>query len=86
MLKEKEHESFISKIAEKAGKIVITKIPNERGAETKLISEISREHISDVETIEDYKEAFDYVKTLNKPVCVTGSIYLVGLIKEYLKN
>ena len=86
MLKEKDHDGFISRISDKARKVVITKIPNERGAETEHLLETSKNYVDDTEIIDDYKEAFIYVKSLNRPVCVTGSIYLIGLIKEYLKK
>lgn len=84
LLKDKNYEAFIEKISGNSEKIVITRIPNQRGAETDLLYNASKKFISDVEIIEDYKEAYEYVKKLNKPVCVTGSIYLVGMIKEYL--
>jgi len=86
MLGDKDHEGFISVISKKARKIIISKIPNERGSDTNRLFNIARKFVGDVVVIEDYKEAFEYVKTLNKPVCVTGSIYLIGLVKEYLAN
>jgi len=84
MLKDKNQDEFISIISKKAEEIVVTMIPNERGTETKLLYKISKKYTDKVEIVEDYKEAYEYVKTLNKPVCITGSIYLIGLIKEYL--
>jgi len=84
MLKNKNQDEFISIISKIAEKIVVTNIPNVRGAETKLLYDISKKYTDKVEIVEDYKEAYEYVKTLNKPVCITGSIYLIGLIKEYL--
>ncbi len=86
MLKDKNHEEYLSLISGNAEKIVITKIPNERGAESKYLYDISKKYLDNVEIVEDYKEAFEYVKTLNTHVCITGSIYLIGLIKEYIGN
>ena len=86
MLSGKDHQGFVSTISVKARKFVITKIPNERGVETEQLLNTSKSYVEDSVIIDDYKEAFEYVKSLNKPVCVTGSIYLIGLIKEYLKN
>ncbi len=86
MLKDKDHEEFLSLISGNAEKIVITKIPNERGAASKYLYDISKKYLDNVEIVEDYKEAFEYVKTLNTHVCITGSIYLIGLIKEYIGN
>ena len=86
MVSDKDHDSFIRTVSKEARKIVITKIPNARGSETDVLFNISKKYLDDVEIIEDYKDAYEYVKGLNKPVCVTGSIYLVGAVKEYLSN
>jgi dihydrofolate synthase/folylpolyglutamate synthase len=86
MLKDKNHEEYLSLISGNAEKIVITKIPNERGAESEYLYDISKKYLDNVEIVEDYKEAFEYVKTLNTHICITGSIYLIGLIKEYIGN
>jgi len=86
MLKDKNHEEYLSLISGNAEKIVITKIPNERGTESKYLYDISKKYLDNVEIVEDYKEAFEYVKTLNTHVCITGSIFLIGLIKEYIGN
>jgi len=86
MLSDKNHEEFISRLSRKAERIIITRIPNERAAETKHLYNISKKYLDNVEIVEDYKEAFEYVKTLNTDVCITGSIYLIGLIKEYIGN
>ncbi len=86
MLSDKDHEGFISTISNIAEKIIITKIPNERSTETKLLYKVTKQYMDKIEVIEDYKEAYEYVKKLNTPVCITGSVYLIGLIKEYLGN
>lgn len=86
MLSDKDHEGFISTITNIAEKIIITKIPNERSTETKLLYKVTKQYMDKIEVIEDYKEAYEYVKKLNTPVCITGSVYLIGLIKEYLGN
>ena len=86
MLSDKNHEEFMSILSDKAEKIVVTYIPNERGVEPNHLYKISKKYLNDAEIIEDYKEAYEYVKTLNKNVCITGSVYLVGLIKEYINK
>jgi len=86
MLSDKDHKKFISILSEIAERIIITSIPNERAAETKLLFNVTKQYVDNAEVIEDYKEAYEYVKTLNNPVCITGSVYLVGLIKEYLNT
>ena len=84
MLSDKNHEEFFSALSGIAEKIIITKIPNERAAGTKNLYDISRNYIEDVVVIEDHKEAYEYVKSLKTPVCITGSVYLIGLIKEIM--
>ena len=86
MLSDKDQEGFISTISEIAEKILITGIPNKRSAETNMLFDISKKYLDDVEIIEDYKDAYEYVKKLNTPVCITGSVYLIGLIKEMIKK
>ena len=86
MLSDKDHEGFISTISNIAEKIIITKIPNERSTETKLLYKVTKQYMDNIEVIEDYKEAYEYVTKLNTPVCITGSVYLVGLIKEIVKQ
>ncbi len=86
MLSDKDHGEFISTISNIAEKIIITKIPNERSTETKLLYKVTKQYMDNIEVIEDYKEAYQYVTKLNTPVCITGSVYLVGLIKEIVKQ
>lgn len=86
MLSDKKHEEFFSTITGIAERIIITQIPNERSAETKMLYDISKDYIKDVVVIEDHKEAYNYVYSLNVPVCITGSVYLIGLIKEIIKK
>lgn len=83
MLSDKNHEEFVSLLSKKAERIIVTFIPNERGVETDHLYQISKKYLDNVDIFEDYKDAYEYVKTLNKNVCITGSIYLIGLIKEY---
>ena len=86
MLSDKDHEGFISKISSIAEKIIITKIPNERSTETNLLYKVTKQYMNNIEVIEDYKEAYEYVTKINNPVCITGSVYLIGLIKEIVKQ
>ena len=86
MLSDKNHEEFISALSGIAEKIIITQIPNERAVETKILFDISKNYIDDVVVIEDHTEAYEYVNRLKIPVCITGSVYLIGLIKEILNQ
>ena len=86
MLSDKDHQGFISIISKVADKIVITEIPNERSTDTDELYKISMSYVDNVEVIEDYNEAYEYVKNLNQPVCITGSVYLIGNIKGILNH
>jgi len=86
MLSDKNHEEFVQKLSQIAKRVIITSIPNERAAETKMLFDVTKQYVDNVEIIEDYKEAYEYVKKLNTHVCITGSIYLIGLIKENINK
>ncbi len=86
MSKDKDHNGFTSTISRKAAKVVVTTIPGEKGTDARTLFKTSRTHVEDTEIVSDYKKAFIYVKGLNMPVCITGSIYLIGLIKRFLKS
>lgn len=86
MSKDKDYNGFIETVSRKAAKVVVTTIPGERGADAQMLFNVSRNHVENTEIANDYKKAFIYVKSLNMPACITGSIYLIGLTKQFLKS
>lgn len=86
MSKDKDHNGFVETISRKAAKVVVTTIPGERGTDAQMLFKVSRTHVENTEIVNNYKKAFIYVKSLNMPACITGSIYLIGLIKQFLKS
>ncbi len=86
MSKDKDHKEFIEIISQKAAGIVVTTIPGERGADSGMLYKVAKPLVENTKIISDYQRAYRYIKSLNEPACITGSIYLIGLIKEYLSN
>jgi dihydrofolate synthase/folylpolyglutamate synthase len=84
MLTNKDHESFLSEISQVAEHIVVTDVPVTRGVKSSKLLEIAEQFLVRVEIVEDFEKAFRYVMTISAPVCITGSLYLVGAIKGLL--
>jgi dihydrofolate synthase/folylpolyglutamate synthase len=84
MLNDKGHEEFLKEISPITRKLIITKVPSERTADTKQLTLIAQKYIGAIETIDDYKSAYEAILQADKPSCVTGSLYLIGAIKKLL--
>lgn len=82
MLGDKDHSDFISQISALADEIILTRVPSERSADTESLTKSAGEHKNKVMIIEDYREAFEMLRNSGKPGCVTGSLYLIGALKE----
>ncbi len=82
MLEEKGHEQFIEEISLIAEKLIITKVPSERTADPKQLALTAQKYIEEIEIIDDYKSAYEVILNLDKPSCITGSLYLIGAIKK----
>jgi dihydrofolate synthase / folylpolyglutamate synthase len=81
MLRDKDHEGYLSELSKVAEYIVITDVPSERGIRAEELAMIA-ERVSEIEVISDFKDAYSKVDALSTPVCITGSLYLVGAIKR----
>lgn len=86
MLGDKNHGDFFNEISETTLEIIITRVPSERSADPTRLLESAKEHTNNVIIIEDYKEAFGILKASGKPACVTGSLYLIGALKDDPSN
>lgn len=86
MLDDKGHLEFIEGISSIAGKLIITIVPSERTADTDELLALAQKHIENIEIIENYKTAYSTVLNSNEPSCITGSLYLVGAIKNLIQN
>jgi dihydrofolate synthase/folylpolyglutamate synthase len=83
MLGDKDHLGYLSEISQSAQRIVITDVPSNRSIRAEELARIAKK-FTEVEVIGDFKEAFCKVGALSVPVCITGSLYLVGAIKAFL--
>lgn len=85
MLADKDHKGYMSEISQVAQSIIITDVPSQRSVNSEKLAKIAEEFLDEVEIVEDFREAFYRVKSLSFPVCITGSLYLVGAIKSLQK-
>ncbi len=84
MLSDKDHKSFIENISELSNKIFITDQFSERESDTDKLKTICEELNCKYKIINNYNIAFKTLFKKDLPLCITGSIYLVGRIKELL--
>ena len=84
MLSDKDHKKFIKNISELSNKIFITDQFSEREADTDKLKTICEQLNCKYKIINNYNIAFKTLLKKNLPLCITGSIYLVGRIKELL--
>ena len=90
ILKDKDHKDIIRDIASLSDKLIITFIDeNPRALDTKEIEKESSDFASDIVTIEDNKEAYEYsLKQAGEKDLVLwcGSLYLVGKILSFIEK
>jgi len=82
MLDDKGHEEFFREISRVVEKLIITQVPSERTANPRTLMELSQKYIKNIKLIENYELAYSELLNLKKPSCVTGSLYLIGAIKN----
>lgn len=89
MMEDKNYAECITEIAPIAKKIYATQIDYPRCLKVNLLAEIAKKYCGDTQVFENAKNA---VKTAicnadeNDLVCVCGSLYLVGLIRNYFNK
>lgn len=89
ILKDKDVESMVEKIANLSSYIITTKPCNERACDAELIAKYVRKSKPDckVETMFDVKRAVEKAKRVAEPkdlICITGSLYTVGEARDFL--
>lgn len=68
-------------------KIIVTSVPTERGRHPELIYEEFKKHTKTVEFIKDPSDGFNKLLSEKSDIYfVTGSLYLVGKIKELIST
>lgn len=91
MVKEKDYHQAIRLLAGKMwDQVFVTTIPSQRGIPAEELQQIFAEenHLT-VESVEDYRQAFDTVmkrKKSGQKVFCTGSLYFIGALKEYISR
>ncbi|MBI2488039.1 MAG: bifunctional folylpolyglutamate synthase/dihydrofolate synthase [Deltaproteobacteria bacterium] len=86
MLSDKDHENYLKEIAQVAKSIITTNVPSERGITAERLAAIAKRHVEKIQVKSNLKEAFEDLKNLISPVCVSGSLYLIGAIKKIIKD
>jgi dihydrofolate synthase/folylpolyglutamate synthase len=86
MLLDKDHENYLKEIAQVAKSIITTDVPSERGATAESLAAIAKRHVEKVQVKNNLNEACEDLKNITSPVCVTGSLYLVGAIRKIIKD
>lgn len=86
MLDDKGHDDFLNTISPITEELIITKVPSDRTANINQLLSLAKNYIKNVEIIEDYKKAYFKLIENDKPSCITGSLYLIGAIKNLIQN
>jgi len=85
MLADKDHENFIEELSYITDSMIITEVPSERNMPSEILADIAKNHVDNVRVIKDLKSAFIEVRKYDSaPVCITGSLYLIGAIKKLI--
>jgi dihydrofolate synthase/folylpolyglutamate synthase len=84
MLSDKDHDNYLEEIAPVAQSIIATNVPSDRAILAERLADTAKKHIKMSTVIHDFKEAFREVEKFSSPVCITGSLYLVGAIKRIM--
>ncbi|KUK83175.1 MAG: FolC bifunctional protein [Petrotoga mobilis] len=87
ILDDKDYEKMSRIFASVFDKIIVTSVPTERGRHPELIYEEFKKHTKTVEFIKDPSDGFNKLLSEKSDIYfVTGSLYLVGKIKELIST
>jgi len=78
ILADKDVEGMLAALSVLGSRLVATSSSNARSLTAEELAERARPFFSDIRPIEDPAEALVYARTLDKPVLVTGSLYLLA--------
>jgi dihydrofolate synthase/folylpolyglutamate synthase len=82
MLRDKDHEAYLNAISSIANFVIITEVPSERSIKAIELANVAKRYINNIKIISDYREAYKEAFSLQSPTCITGSLYLIGAIKQ----
>ncbi|MGQ0792975.1 MAG: bifunctional folylpolyglutamate synthase/dihydrofolate synthase [Deltaproteobacteria bacterium] len=86
MLSDKRHEEYLMEISPIAEEIIITEAPSERSADGEWLAAVARRICRNTRVIKNWREAVKYVIGGKSPVCVSGSLYLIGAVKGFIQE
>jgi len=86
MLKDKKHTAFINSIKDISKKILIVDGFSDRDINAVELAKLCQNAKAEYDIISDYKESLPKIMKLYNPLCITGSIYLVGSVLGILHD
>ena len=86
MLSDKNHDLYMREIARIANNIVITNVPSERSQDAVKLKKTADSVSANTRIIPDYKAAFEKLSKEPSPLCIVGSLYLIGAVKELIDH
>jgi dihydrofolate synthase/folylpolyglutamate synthase len=86
MSAEKDSRGFIENLAPIAESIITTEFKGGGARRAEELRDEALEFVRDVVSIREAWEAFRHAMDLDTPLCVTGSLYLIGEIKSHLES
>jgi dihydrofolate synthase/folylpolyglutamate synthase len=87
VLKDKNYRAMLQKLAPLAHSIIVTRPKEERALQTDTLRSVAHHYNENVEVIDDSRQALLHAVRrahAHDLICVTGSLYLVGEIKQAL--
>jgi dihydrofolate synthase/folylpolyglutamate synthase len=87
VLKDKNYGAMLRKLAPLADTIIVTRPKEERALQPDALRSVAHHYNKNVEVIDDSRQALLHAVRLARAhdlICVTGSLYLVGEIKQAL--
>ncbi len=84
MLSDKDHQMYIKEVSAVADKIIFTEVPSPRTIKARDLARKAEPLRNKFEILANYEKAWDKVISLKSPACVTGSLHLIGSIKNLL--
>lgn len=87
MLGNKDIGGFTEALSRVSGKLIITELAGVRKSlETEKILALARGQFDSVETEKDPRKAYEKLLGYGEAACVCGSFYLIGYLKEAIRN
>ena len=87
ILDDKDKEAILSRIAPLASNVVVTRPKSHRAIEIEETYEIARKYSRHSEMVDDPIQAYKRAVDLSSDVVlITGSLYLVGYLRDYIAH